>query len=296
VLAKVAVVILLLASRGIADDRAAKQIDCPQLLTWIAAGIPNQRLARLVRDRGVTFQLVQNTAEILVGVGVGADLVKEIGTNYTSSAGKRGLGCPTELVQAAELVHRQSYDKAEMIVRKLLTTAPENADLHLVLGYLRAQQGDLDEAFDAYSDAKDLEPDFPEIHNGLSYVFYCSNDAENAVAEARTALSIDPGNAEGYRYLGLGLYGDENYKPALHALLESLDRDPNRAETYYDLGLVQTAERDLAAAVESYQKALRINPKLLDARTKLNLALRELGSAHAAVAEKGKVRPKDTPQ
>lgn len=293
-LLKLAVVALLLTSSGMAEDRAPKQIDCSQLLTWVAAGIPNQRLSRLVRNRGGEFRVVQNRAEILASVGVDTDLVNEIRKSYTSPVGTGSMDCPSELVEAAALVHRQKYNNAEAIVRKLLTAAPDDSGLHLALGYLRTQQGDLDEAFDAYSDAKDLDPEFPEIHNGLSYVFYCSNDAENAIAEARTALSIDPENAEGYRYLGLGLYADENYKAAVHAFEQSLNHDPNRAETYYDLGLAQAAERNLAAAAESYQKAIRLNPKLLEARTKLDLVLHELGLAHAAVAEDGKPRPEGT--
>jgi len=285
VLIRIAICALLLTSSVMAEDRVPKAIDCSQLLTWVAAGIPGQRLSRLVRDRGVSFRPGQNTAGLLASMEATNDVVGEIRKGYVSRAGERNVDCPAELMETAELVHRQKYDEAEQVIRKRLTAMPDNPDVHLALGYLRIQQGDLDEAFDAYADAKDLEPEFPEIHNGLAYVFYRSNDAENAIAEARTALSIDPGNAEAYRYLGLGLYESENYKASLHAFEESLSRDPNQAETYYDQGLALAAEKNLAAAAGSYRKAIRLNPELLEARTKLDMILKELGREHEAVAE-----------
>jgi tetratricopeptide (TPR) repeat protein len=282
---KIVAVVLLLTLSAIAEDHTPKPIDCSQLLTWMAGGIPNQRLARLVRERGVAFRVGENTAKVLSTAGAGIDLMNEIRSLDTTLTDGQNADCPAELADAAKLVHQQDYDEAETIVRKRLAATPDNADLHLALGYIRTQHGDVDEAFDDYSDAKDLNPEFPEIHSGLSYVFYCSNDYENAIAEARTALSIDPHNAEAYRYLGLGLYAGEKYAAALHAFRQSLALDPNRAETYYDSGLAQAAEKNLAAAAESYQKAIRLNPDLREARTKLRLVLRELGQSHAAVAE-----------
>lgn len=275
---KLGVFILLLSLRAAAQDHAPKSIDCDQLLSWMAAGIPAQRLLRLAHERQIAFVVIDNTAEVLSKAGASVDFVKEL--RNLNGTGK-DAHCSTELEQAAAFVHQQSYYQAEPIIRKLLTAAADNADLHLALGYLRQEQGDLDEAFDGYADAKDLNPGFPEIHNGLSYIFYRSNDAENAIAEARTALSIDPQNAEGYRYLGLGLYANQNYTAAMRALRESLARDPNCAESYYDIGLVQAAEKNLAAAAESYETAIRLNPGHLEAQAGLRLVLRELEQTKA---------------
>jgi cytochrome c-type biogenesis protein CcmH/NrfG len=291
---KVAVVVLLLTLSGVAENRAPAPVNCRQLLSWIAGGIPGQRLSRLARERGITFALDENTAAILARAGVSSDLIDELQNLGGPGTVGQSAVCPAELARAAEFVHRQNYDQAEPIFRKLLTATPDDADLHLALGYIRLQQDDLDEAFDGYADAKDLNPEFPEIHNGLSFVFYRSNDAENAIAEARTALSIDPQNAEGYRYLGLALYADENYTAALHAFHESLARDPNRAETYYDTGLAQDAEKNLAAAAESYQKAIRLDPELLEARTRLGAVLHQLGQPQAAVTDGQKLQPESS--
>jgi tetratricopeptide (TPR) repeat protein len=287
---RLAVVALLLISTAMAEARTAKAVDCSQLLTWMVAGIPSQRITRLVAERGIHFRVGQSTADLLAGVGAGSDLLAEMRKPGAFAAGMQSGECAGALLQAAESVHQQQYGSAEEIVRKLLVADAENVDLHTALAYLRTQQDDVDQGFDEYSDAKDLDPTFPEIHNGLSDVFYRSNDGENAIAEARTALSIDPQNAEAYRYLGLGLYANENYPAALHAFQESLNRDPGRAETYYDLGLAQSAAKELPQAAESYRHAIRLNPALLEARSKLELVLQELAPKRAAVGDGAKVR------
>jgi len=272
-------VLFLLTVNLSAQDHSAKAVDCEQLLSWMTAGVPSQRISRLVRERGIAFQTNPNNTQLLSSAGAGADVVSELAKNTM----KPGTHCPADLSQAAQFVRQQTYDEAQSIVEKRLAAEPGSADLHLALAYIRLEQGDLDQAFDGYSDAKDLDPAFPEIHNGLSYIFYRSNDAENAIAEARTALSIDPRNAEGYRYLALGLYLNENYRAALHAAQESLARDPNSAETYYDKGLIQVAQQDLGGAAESYHKALQLNPGLIEAQAGLRLVRREMQQPTAAL-------------
>jgi tetratricopeptide (TPR) repeat protein len=281
---KAIVVAILLASSGVAEDRVPKPVDCSQLLTWIAGGIPEQRLLRLVRERGRAFPVSINTAGILSGAGLGHDFIDHLGTDATVASGLLA-DCPADPATAAQLMRQQNYVGAESMVRKLLVSRPDDPDLHLAFGYLRMQQDDLDEAFDGYADAKDLDATFPEIHNGLSEVFYKSGDAENAIAEARTALSIDPQNAEGYRHLGLGFFASEKYPAALHAFRESLSRDPDNAGTYYDIGQAQAAEKDFAAAAESYKKAIHLNPDLSDARSQLSLVLRELAEGQKSPAK-----------
>jgi len=282
---KAGVLILLLSLSAAAQDRGPKPVTCDQLLSWMAAGVPGQRLSRLVRERRISFAIDENVANILSKAGALPRFVNQLRDLNTPGT---HAPCSAEIAQAAEFVHQQNYDQAESVIRKLLSTAAGNADLHMALGYIRVQQSDLDEGFDGYADAKDLNPGLSEIHNGLSYIFYRSNDAENAIAEARTALSIDPQNAEGYRYLGLGLYVNDKYPAALHALQESLARDPSRPETYYDIGLVQAAEKNLAGAAESYRKAIRLNPGLIEAQAGLRLVMRELDQAQAALAGRQK--------
>lgn len=283
---KLLISLMIFAAPVAAESSKPQTIGCDQLLTWIAGGVPNQRLTRLVRERGIHFRINKNTAAALSVAGAETELVSDLLTIPSSGTNSQDTGCGYQFVRAAELVHEQNYEKAEPILRRLVATDRKNADLHFALGYLRQQHNDFDEAFDAYSDAKELEPGFPETHSGLSYVFYRSNDGNNAIAEARTALSIDPQNAEAYRYLGLGLYANENYPAAVHALKESMVRNPKNAEVFYDIGMAQSAAGELSAAAESYRQAIHLNPQFQDAHKNLQTVLRRLGKLDTAAETK----------
>jgi cytochrome c-type biogenesis protein CcmH/NrfG len=286
VTAKVVGFVLLLAVCGVAETNPPKPVDCSQLLTWMVGGIPGQRVLRLVRERGVAFRMNEDVTSAFSRAGATPDFIRELQKTYgTDSEAAASNTCPAELTHAATFVAQQRYDEAEEIVRKLLIATPGNPDLHYALGYIRQQRGELDDAYDAYADAAEINPGFPEVHNGMSYIFSRWNDGQNAVAEARTALSLDPKNAEAYRYLGLALFVTDKYSAALNALEKSLARDPKRADTYYDLGLIQVAENDLQAAAESYRKAIQLNPHLGEAQTSLGAVLRVLGQQGAVAAD-----------
>jgi Flp pilus assembly protein TadD len=241
----------------------SQPVNCDQLLRWIDASIPEQRIGRLVEERGLTFQLDNHTARSLRTAGATSALIRTLRLLDTKREPSR---CAVPLVQIGQLVRQEKFDQAERSLRTLLAADPKNAELHFALGYVRQQQNDDDQAFDEYFEAKQLRPGFPEIHNGLALNFYRSNDGEDAIAEARTALSIDPRNAEGYRYLGLGLMISDKYAAAVHAFKESLLRDDNNAETYNNMALAQSKRGDLAAAASCYRKALHLNPRLREVR------------------------------
>jgi tetratricopeptide (TPR) repeat protein len=288
VIAKVVGFVLLFGLCGIAETNPAKPVDCSQMLTWMVGGIPRQRILRLTQERGVAFRMNEDVISALSRAGATPDFIREFEKTHGAESEEHPGTCPAELTRAATFVAQQRYDDAEAIVRKLLLATPGNADLHYALAYIRQERGELDDAFDAYADAAELNPGFPEVHSGMSYVFSRWNDGQNAVAEARTALSLDPKNAEAYRCLGLALFVTDKYTAALNALEKSLARDPKRADTYYDLGLVQVAENDLQAAAESYRKAIQLNPHLGEAQTSLGAVLRVLGQGAVAAEQKSK--------
>jgi Flp pilus assembly protein TadD len=231
------------------------------------AAIPEQRIGRLAAERGIIFQLDSRSVRSLRTAGASSALIRSLRLLPTK---REPSACAVQLVHIARFVRQGRFNQAETYLRLLLVSNPQNADLHLALGYVRQQQNDDDEAFDEYCEAKQLGPGFPEIHNSLAFNFYRSNDAESAIAEARTALSIDPHNAEGYRYLGLGLMISGRYVGAIHAFKESLLRDDNNAETYRDMALAQGKGGDLAAATSYYRKAVHLNPRRKETRNVAN--------------------------
>ena len=261
-----------------------KPVDCTELMGWMAGGVSGQRLNRLVQDRGIAFSVNDGTAKALLSAGAETALIQSLRATHPAIAEEAGASCPALLAQAGELIHQRHYQEAQRILRKLVTADPRNAALHFALGYVRQQLEDWDEAFDEYSDSRDLMPGVSETHGRLAYLFYHFDNGDDAIAEARTALSIDPQNAEAYRYLGLGLYANGRYSAALHAFQQSLAREPKTAEVYYDMGITLRDKGYPEAAAGAYRKAIALNPQFWEAHNNLGLLLHDLRKFDEAIA------------
>ncbi len=261
---------------AVAETSLVNPVTCSELLTLLASGVPNQRIARIVSARKIGFAYTPATMMVLSRAGMSTNLSNLVQGLASGSHVGADEGCSTSLTEIASSSHAQDFSSAEDLTGKLLRRHPENPALHLALGYLLRQQNNLDEAFDAYSDAKELDPGNPEIHNGLAHIFFASSDAEGTIGEARTALSIDPQNAEAHGLLGLGLFLDEKYDAAMNAFEEALTRDPKDAEAYFGIGLTQRALGQLSSAARAFHRSIQLDPDSGDAQRELELVLIDL--------------------
>jgi tetratricopeptide (TPR) repeat protein len=280
---------LFLFASTFAASTEARPITTTQLVAWLAGGVPNSRLVRLVDDRGIANSLSVGELRDLKSAGADANLIHALNMSKAQSGAPShpitGAAIAPELLKAAVAAHEQKYHDAELELRKALESDPQNAALHFALGAMLRQQEQWDEAYDEVAQSTRLMPDFPENHNNLAYIFYRIDDGPNSIAEARTALSIDPQNSEAYQFLGLGLYSTGQYEAAVHAYAESLAREANNPDTYYDMGIALYADGVLPAAVTAYNKAIRLRPAFWEAHSNLALILHEEGKLKEAIAE-----------
>jgi tetratricopeptide (TPR) repeat protein len=272
-------VVVLFAHTGFADSR--ETLTCADTVSLLIGGISNQRISELARKQGTSFRIEQAQQKSILAAGADTALIQSLRTHHSATTDSK---CSAAMWEAGGSAHRANYPHAEEIVRKLVDNNPQNAAIHLALGYIRQQQGDWNEAFDEYSTSKKLMPGLPEIHNRLAYVFYQSNDSNNAIAEARTALSIDPRNAEAHRMLGLGLYINDQYGIALNAFREALSREPDNADTHYDMAMTLNDKGDPQAAAE-YRLAIKLRPAFWQAHNNLGILLHDAGELGEAIAE-----------
>jgi tetratricopeptide (TPR) repeat protein len=261
----------------------SQPVSSTQLTAWLTAGVPSARLVRLVKERGIASAPGKDQLRQLEFAGADAKLVRAITESKPLTANSSEI--PALLLHAAAHAHAQRFHEAELTLRQVLTSDPENASLHFALGTMLRQQERWDDAFDEITASAQLMPDFPENHSSLAYIFYRLDDGPNAIAEARTALSMDPQNAEAYQILGLGHYSSGQYIPAVHAFMESLARDPENPDTYYDLGITLHAGGNLTAAMDAYRHAIHLHPAFWQAHSNLALILHEENKLDEALAE-----------
>jgi Flp pilus assembly protein TadD len=280
------VVIVIAVSRvtPVAFANETQPVTSVQLMAWLTAGVPGNRLIRIIRERGIASAPDKEQIHQFEAAGAGSDLIRALANLKVSSANPASA-IPAPLLRAATDAHAQRFHEAELDLRQAASSDPKNAALHFALGGMLRQQERWDETFEEITLAAQLMPDFPENHNALAYVFYRLDDGPNAIAEARTALSMDPQNSEAYQFLGLALFSNGQYSAAGHAFGESLAHDADNPDTYYDLGITLHADGNLPAAIAAYRQAIRLNPAFWEAHSNLALILHEQSKLDEAIAE-----------
>ena len=104
-------------------------------------------------------------------------------------------------------------------------------------------------------------------------------EAYDAALEAYQAAAKDRPEDPISRYnLGTVLYQKKQFEKAADEFRRSLDAvDPiHQAQGYYNLGNAQAQLNDIEGAIRSYKSALRLNPRDVDAKHNLELALERL--------------------
>jgi tetratricopeptide (TPR) repeat protein len=257
-----------------------------QLMSWLTAGVPGNRLVRIVQERGMASIPGKEQLRQLESAGADPILLKALANlKVSASAQSETFEIPAILVQVGVDARGQRFHGAELALRQVLSSDPKNAALHFALSAMLRQQERWDDAFDELTIAADLMPDFPENHSAMAYIFYRLDDGPNTIAEARTALSMDPRNAEAYQFLALGLYSSGQYGAAVHAFMESLARDGNNPDTYYDLGITLHADGNQTAAISAYRQAIHLKSSFWQAHSNLALVLHEQNKLEEAIVE-----------
>ncbi|MRS13106.1 MAG: tetratricopeptide repeat protein [Actinobacteria bacterium] len=139
------------------------------------------------------------------------------------------------------------------IVNQVLEVDPNNADAHLLFGYVHADAGDYDEAMRASHRALAINPLLPAARYILGIIYQRQGDAIRAVSELKKTLYIDADFAIAHLNLANIYKAQRKWDAAAKEYenaLKSLKKSPNGQWTEYSGGfqadlLVRTCERSL---------------------------------------------------
>jgi tetratricopeptide (TPR) repeat protein len=136
--------------------------------------------------------------------------------------------------------------------------------------YQAQMEEDYDQAIALYQKSIAIHPT-SEAHTFLAWTLHFQGKMEEAIEECKKAIEIDPDFGNPYNDIGaymieLGRYDDAI--PWLERALDAKRYDP-RHFPHYNLGRVYQAKEMLNRARESYEAALRIEPRYQLAREAL---------------------------
>jgi Flp pilus assembly protein TadD len=222
--------------------------------------------------------------------------------------------------EAWDLLAKGARRQAVGVLREILTTNPRDADAHLMLGSLLAEDGERSESITHLNEAVRLLPNSAEAHNARGEALNSFGETKLAREAFRKAVQLDPRFAVAQVNLGLillqaGEYGaaaqhldraiallgraaDAAYPHYLRAkvyteqndvekasaeLRQAVSLRPDFAEAWSDLGQARKSVLDHAGALKAFQRAVELSADDAVAQYRLGAEYLHEGNAHLAV-------------
>ena len=170
---------------------------------------------------------------------------------------------------ATALLQCRMFDEAVSRAEKAAALAPDNVDITANLAQVYQIAGRLDDAVKTYRRAIKVAPEDAAVHNNLAVLLVLS-DLDEAERVVRQAIALEPAKASYLVNLGYILFRKKRLVDAEMVLNRAIGIDSNNADAFNQLGLVLAAQRRNSPAMESFRKALKLNPSHRAARENLN--------------------------
>ena len=137
--------------------------------------------------------------------------------------------------------------------------------------YQAQMEGDLDHAVELYQKSIVIQPT-AEAHTFLGWTYRFQGKLEEAIEQCKRAIAMDPDFGNPYNDIGAYLIEMRCYDEAILWLERAIEakRYEPRHYPYYNLGRVYLAKEMYSQARESFQKALRLEPRYKLAREALD--------------------------
>lgn len=139
--------------------------------------------------------------------------------------------------------------------RQTIALAPTYIDAYNNLGCALVQAGKIEEAIQVYQQAIALQPGWATLHNNLGLALF-QKDVDAAMAAYRQALALDPAFADACFNLGKALQHQGQHRAAIDYFQRVLKLEPNYGTASSDLGLSWLAEGCLDQALIHFREAL----------------------------------------
>jgi tetratricopeptide (TPR) repeat protein len=179
----------------------------------------------------------------------------------------------------AALMARGEPQLAEPHFLAAVQLIPDEASAHYNLGLTLQLEGRLNEAALEYERAIPLFTDPLEeehAHHNLAVIYENSKEYASAMTELDKAISLNPGQRNNYVLRGKIEQQSWNYNAAAADFLRAIQISPT-PDVYFHLGQAFEGKGDSAGASNAYLSALRLDPRMSEARARLEALLNRAG-------------------
>jgi arylsulfatase A-like enzyme/Flp pilus assembly protein TadD len=238
---------------------------------------------------------------------------------------KQGLADPKDklwefnaILKAEDAFHQRDDDRAEALLRQVQEQDPRIYVIPFLLGESALRRQSWERAAEQLQRCLQLNPNFDNAMTGLARALSkldreaeakswlrkaLQNNPENyrawyetglleagsnpaaALSSYQKAIAIQPNFSPGQRELGLALFQQKNYASAATHLEKAIALGLDDAHIRNFLGICYSQTNRPRASIQSYQVALKLDPKLAEAHLNLAYELHRAGKISQARAE-----------
>ncbi len=190
------------------------------------------------------------------------------------------------------------------MLRQALTADPTNPTVYYHLGDEYGKAGRHKEAFKLYRDGISRGIRTGWIFSRLGWLYLQQGNKDEAIASYERAAQLNPSDCESLSDLATAYLETGKVADAERVYKWSLATGEEYAPAYNGLGLVAIQKQDLPAARGHFEKAVQLDPDLLEAQLNLGRIYKIMGAkararacfkaflAKASPAEYGEIIPK----
>ncbi len=198
-------------------------------------------------------------------------------------------------LEGMKLLEDGNYEEALQAFERMLGQE-ENPEIYYNIGYIKTVKEEYTEAIEAFRKATKLDRYFAKAYEAMGRAFKALGKAESAAESLKKAAEIYMSNekeeqAEGilneileenpdtinvYNTLGVLYRKRGDYQAALQQYQKALKIHPDQPKVYYNIGRLHVDLRDVPQARANFEKALSLDPDFKEAREALDAI--ELGA------------------
>lgn len=273
-----------------------KPLDTVDVVTLLAAGIPNQRVAAIIRERGISFEpdkrfldavSLSGGDEEVLGALRSARRTEPAKSDYAPRSGESGL--TQRFNRAIAFLDLKAYPQAERELRGGLQPPPDNetaSQIHKLLAGICRMQKKYDDAIGELGQSLRLSPNDPEAYSLMGQILWDRHDYNGAIAQYRKVVSLEPDSSLAHTDLGFALRSKAELGPLIDSWLGESHAVQNQQE-------VQALQDE---ALNEYREAVRLDGQNAEAHCFLCQSLMERSKTDAALLEcreAVRLRPED---
>ncbi len=173
------------------------------------------------------------------------------------------------LEQIINLYNDEKFKKVIFCSNKYLEKNPPSHKLYNILGITYNKLNNSKLAFDSYSKAINIEPNFAFSYFNLGLLFHDQNSFDHAIENYKKAISLNPNYIDAIFNLASVLKENGQDKQAINVYRSLLKKDYNHIDTHYNLGVIFKEINRFSSSIFHFNEVLKIKSKYID--TFLNL-------------------------